>query len=243
MDQFVIVAGVVAAVIVVGMLATRLIRRFAKPVIGEEWRRSVITFIVLAAVLIGLGALAVAYNPETTDTLVVTLVRSIPSLLLAGLIVVAALVLGRIAGTLTGRALRSWSSVIASRADKAVRVTVVAFGSIIALEELGVSTELLLILITSAAIAIALASALAIGLGSVPLARQIAAGRHVSDRFAIGTTISGPEFSGKIVDFGSSSVSVETITGSRIEVPNEVLLLNPIQIEGSGFERQNPPND
>ncbi len=243
MEQILIVAGVVAVVIIVGLLATRTIRRFAKPLIGEDWHKSVVTFIGLAAVLVGLGALAVAYNPETTDTLVVTLVKSIPSLLLAGLIVVAALVLGRIAGTLTGRALRSWSSVVASRADKAVRMTVVAFGSIIALEELGVSTELLLILITAAAIAVALASALAIGLGSVPLARQIAAGRHVTDRFAIGSNVSGPGFTGTIIDFGSSSVLIETKAGSRVEIPNEILLLNPIEIEGSGLERQDPTDD
>jgi len=233
MDEFLVAGGVVIAVVIVGILATRLIRRYARPLIGEGWRKSVATFIGLAAILVGLGAVAVAFNPETTDTLIVTMVRSIPSLLLAGLIIVAALVLGRIAGTLTGRALRSWSSVVASRADKAVRVTVVAFGSIIALEELGVSTQLLLILITAAAIAIALAGALAVGLGSVPLARQIAAGRHVSDRFAMGTTISGPGFRGRIVGFGSSSVLVETEPGSRIEVPNELLLLNPIVVDTS----------
>ncbi len=233
MDEFFVVGGVVIAVVIIGMLATRFIRRYARPLIGEGWHRSVVTFIGLAAILVGLGAVAVAFNPETTDTLIVTMVKSIPSLLLAGLIIVAALVLGRIAGTLTGRALRSWSSVVASRADKAVRVTVVTFGAIIALDELGVSTELLLVLITSAAAAIALATALAIGLGSVPLARQIAAGRHVSDRFAMGTTISGPGFRGKIVGFGSSSVLVETEPGSRIEVPNELLLLNPIGIEAS----------
>jgi small-conductance mechanosensitive channel len=233
MDEFLVAGGVFIAVVIVGILATRLIRRYARPLIGEDWRKSVATFIGLAAILVGLGAVAVAFNPETTDTLIVTMVRSIPSLLLAGLILVAALVLGRIAGTLTGRALRSWSSVVASRADKAVRVTVVAFGSIIALEELGVSTQLLLILITAAAIAIALAGALAVGLGSVPLARQIAAGRHVSDRFAMGTTISGPGFRGRIVGFGSSSVLVETEPGSRIEVPNELLLLNPIVVDTS----------
>ena len=233
MDEFFVVGGVVVAVVIIGMLATRFIRRYARPLIGEDWHKSVVTFIGLAAVLVGLGAVAVAFNPETTDTLIVTMVKSIPSLLLAGLIIVAALVLGRIAGTLTGRALRSWSSVVASRADKAVRITVVTFGAIIALDELGVSTQLLLILITAAAAAIALATALAIGLGSVPLARQIAAGRHVSDRFAMGTTISGPGFRGRIVGFGSSSVLVETEAGSRIEVPNELLLLNPIGVETS----------
>lgn len=236
MDEFLIVAGVVIAVVIVGILATRFIRRYARPLIGEDWRKSVITFIGLAAILVGVGAVAVAFNPETTDTLIVTMVTSIPSLLIAGLIVVAALVLGRIAGTLTGRALRSWSSVVASRADKAVRVTVVAFGAIIALDELGVSTQLLLILITAGAVAIALAAALAVGLGSVPLARQIAAGRHVSDRFAMGTTISGPGFRGKIVGFGASSVLVETEQGSRIEVPNELLLLNPVGIDATPDE-------
>ena len=233
MDEFLIVAGVVVTVVLIGMVAMRLIRRHARPFIGDDWRKSVVTVIGLAAILVGLGAVAVAFNPETTDTLIVTMVKSIPSLLLAGLIIVAALILGRIAGTLTGRALRSWSSVVASRADKAVRVTVVAFGAIIALEELGVSTQLLLILITAAAVAIALATALAIGLGSVPLARQIAAGRHVSDRFVMGTTISGPGFRGKIVGFGSSSVLVGTEPGSRIEVPNELLLLNPVAVETS----------
>lgn len=225
--------GIAAAVLFVGLIARIYVGRKGGELLSEASRRNLTGFVILAALLVGLAALAVALNPSTADTLVVSMVRSLPSLLLSGIIIILAILLGRIAGSLTLRALRNWSSVIAQRFARFVKAAIIAIGSIIALDQLGVSTELIVIMITAVIGALALSIALALGLGSVPLARQVAAGRHVSERFRVGQHVKNGKFDGTLVEMGLSSARVANEDGSYVEVPNTVFLEETIEVDGA----------
>ncbi len=224
--------GIPAAVLVAGVGIRVYVGRKSGNLLSESSRRNLTGFVILASVLVGLAALAVALNPATADTLVVSMVRSLPSLLLSGIIVILAILLGRIAAGLTARALRSWSSVVAQRVARFVKAAIIAVGSIIALDQLGVSTELIVIMIAAVVGAFALAGALAFGLGSVPLARQVAAGRHVSERFHVGQHVRNGKFAGTIVELGLSSARVANDNGGYVEVPNTVFLEESIEVAG-----------
>ncbi len=228
--KYLVAVLIALGVLLVGFTIRWYIAKKGGDLLGPTWKRSVTGFVVLTAVLAGLASIAVALNPSTTDTLVVSVVKSLPGLLLAGIIVALSVLLARIVSAITVRALRAWSAVVAQRVARLVRVAIVAAGSIIALEQLGVSTDLLIIVITAIVAALALATALAMGLGSVPLARQVAAGRHVSDRFRVGQTISTDGYSGVIAELGLSSVKLETETDRHIEVPNLTFLEQPVEV-------------
>lgn len=129
MNRLWVAALVSAGVLVAGLVVRAYVTRKGGEFLSPGSRHTLTGFVLLTAVLVGLAALAVALNPATTDTVVVSLVRSLPGLFLAGVIVILSVLLGRFAA--------------------------------------------------------ALAMALGFGLGAVPLARQVAAGRHVSDRFRV----------------------------------------------------------
>lgn len=228
-----VTAGLIGlAVFAAAMAVQWLVKRRGGQLLGLESGRGLTTFAVAIGVLAGLGWWLVDSNPSTTDTLVVSLIRSIPSLLLAGLILILAVILGRALGTLTSRALRSWSAVLASRIGRMVRIATIAIGVIVALEEIGVSTELIIIVIAAVVSAVALATALAVGLGSVPLAKNVAAGRHVLNRFEVGQHLSSAGFAGEVVEIGLSSVSLSTPTG-MLEVPHLLLLEQAVEVSTS----------
>ena len=229
MNDYVIAVIVAVAVFLGGLIVRWLVSRRGGDLLGEESRRSMTQFAGVLGVLAGLGWLLIRTNPGTADTLVVSLLRSVPSVLMAVLIVIVAVMLGRAIGTLTSRALRSVSSVLAARIGRAVRLAIVGVGVLIALEQIGVSTELLIIVVTAVVAAASLATALAVGLGSVPLAKNVAAGRHVLNRFEVGQVVSGESFQGKIVDVGLSSVSLDTGAGT-LEVPHLLFLEQVVQV-------------
>lgn len=230
MIDYSIVAVPVGIVLVIGLGIRFYVTRKGGELVSAESRRSLTGFVLLSALVVGLASLAVALNPDTTDTVVVGVVRSIPSLLLAGVILLVSVLLGRITAALLRRGLNSWSSVLAVRLARFVKVAIIATGAIIALDQLGVSTDLLVILVTAVVSSLALAAALGFGLGSVPLARQVAAGRHVADRFAVGQTVELASTKGTIADIGLTSTQLRTDRGTLVEIPNSVFLEQPVEV-------------
>lgn len=230
MIEYSIVAVPTGFVLLVGLVVRFYVTRKGGELVSAESRRSLTGFVLLTTLVVALAALAVALNPGTTDTVVVGVVRSIPSLLLAGVILLVSVLLGRIAAALLKRGLNSWSSVLAVRLARIVKVTIITTGAMIALDQLGVSTDLLIVLVTAIVSSLALAAALGFGLGSVPLARQVAAGRHVSDRFAIGQEVTVAGRIGTIVEVGLTSTRIRTGTGAYLEVPHSVFLEQPIEV-------------
>jgi small-conductance mechanosensitive channel len=75
-----------------------------------------------------------------------------------------------------------------------------------------------------------LAGGLGIGLGSQPLARQIAAGRHVEDRFSIGQRVRVGEVEGRIRSVSLASVSIAGADGTAWEVPHERFLDQAVRV-------------
>lgn len=238
-STYFIAAGVFLGVLVLGLLVRRWIVSRSGEHMTPRMERNLTQFAVVIAVLAGGAVLLAGATPSVKDDILVGVLGSLPRLLLTVAIVIVAVYLGRIIGAITESALRGWSVVMASRTGRIVQVAIVAIGVIIALEQLGVSTELIVLVITATIAALALAAALSLGLGSVPVAKQVAAGRHVTERFEIGAVVEGATFKGEITDIGLTSTRIRTDTGGTIDVPNAVFLEGPVMVH-HGNNHQTP---
>ncbi|MDF1597857.1 MAG: mechanosensitive ion channel [Acidimicrobiia bacterium] len=170
-------------------------------------------------------------DPDQANTLLDSTLRYLPKALVALIVVIIARALGKITGTLIEAALTRVSPVIAARARMATSSLILAVGVIIALQQIGISTDIILLLVGALCLAGALAAGLAIGLGSVPMAKQVAAGRHVRDRYQEGQTIRVGGSHGRITEIGTATTRLELMDGGHAEVPNALFLDSAVVVD------------
>lgn len=212
---------IVAAAVAVGIaILIWLIGKLAKGRVPEQWRdliAQLVPVLVLSALLV--GGLVIA-DPDQAADLFSSVIKSVPKVAIAIIIVVIAQALGRIAGLFAETGLRRVSPVLASRARLIVSAMILGVGLVIAMQQVGISTDIILILVAAIAFGAALTIALGVGLGSVPVARHVAAGRHVHSRYDIGDHIRVGDIEGRIVEIGLSTTRVEVSEGRSVDVPN-----------------------
>jgi small-conductance mechanosensitive channel len=180
-----------------------------------------LVFVLAAAESFGVRGLAgtmgalIAYIPKV---LAATFI-----LLLGGVI---AKVVGEAIGALAGRTDSRTGVVMGQAAHYGLLLVVV----LLALDQLGVDTQLLntvtIVLLSAAAFALAVA----LGFGSRELARNIMAGLHAKDEFAIGQTLRVRTHTGRLVSIGPVKSVIQTSTG-RVSLPNAMLAEEEVMIE------------
>jgi small-conductance mechanosensitive channel len=224
-DEALITIGTVTGAVFIFYLLWRFVlRRFLPERVGEVINKLVPALILV--VLLTTGLLII--DPDQADTLFDATLRYIPRAFVAVIVVVVASALGEILGEIVDSAVRPMSPVMAARAGLVVKSVVVAVGVIIVLQHLGVSADIILILSAAVAFGAALTIALLIGLGGVPVARQVAAGRHVQERYETGQIIRVGDVEGRIVSIGLSTTRLEAMDGGFVEIPNQSFLEQPI---------------
>jgi small-conductance mechanosensitive channel len=222
-----VTAGVVVAI----ALVIWIIGRVLKKRLPEQWGDLVgqLTPVLVLAVLV-VGALVVI-DPDQADELAESFIRSVPDLMVAVIIVIIARALGRIVGLLVEAALRGVSPTIAGRARLLTSSLIVGIGIIIALQQIGISTDIILVLVAAVAFGTALALALAAGLGSVPVARQVSAGRHVHRRYEPGDMVRIGEVEGSVTEIGLSTTRIRVSDHKSMDVPNAEFLEAAVSVQ------------
>ncbi len=211
-----ITAGAVIAVAVLVWVAGRFLKRK----LPEQWGNLVGQLVpVLVTAVVVVGALVVI-DPAQADQLLQSVIQSVPKVMIAVVVVIIARALGRIVGLFAEAGLRPVSAVLAGRARLLVSGLITGVGLVIAMQQLGVSADIILILVAALAFGTAVAAALGIGLGSVPLARQVAAGRHVAGRYSPGERVQVGDVTGTLVEIGLVSSRIEVADGRAVDVPN-----------------------
>jgi small-conductance mechanosensitive channel len=153
----------------------------------------------------------------------------LPNVLAAALILLLGGVLARVIGDAVG-ALAIQSGIESGVVlGQAVRYTILVLTVILALEQLGMQTVLLVAVTLVLVAALALALALAFGLGSRELARNIMAGFHAREMFTPDQTLTVRNHTGRLISIGTSTSLLETEAG-RITMPNEVLINEEVLI-------------
>ena len=160
--------------------------------------------------------------PGMVDTLG-SLVAYLPSVLAAALI----LLLGSLIANVVGDALSALTSQTGVESGpllgQIVRYVIIVFSIILALEQLGIQTTLLIATALAIIAATALTLALAFGIGSRELARNIMAGFHAKETFSIGDRLQVRGHTGRLVSVGTVKTSLETENG-LVSLPNTMLI-------------------
>ncbi|NNL13110.1 MAG: mechanosensitive ion channel [Acidimicrobiia bacterium] len=216
----------VAAVIAVALIAGRVLAKRAPEQLGELIRQ-LVPVVILTSIVVGI---LVILDPDQTDKLLDATVSFVPKALVAVLVIILARSGGKIIGLFVESGLRRVSPVLAKRVSLAISSVLLGIGVIIALDQLGVSTDIILLLVAALAFGAALAGGLAVGLGSLAISRQVAAGRYVQDRFRPGQLLSIDGVEGRLLSVGLSATHLEAEGGSVYEVPNERFLQGPVKV-------------
>lgn len=219
-------ASTVAVIVVAVLIIGKVLAKRAGDQLGEMVKQ-LVPVLILATVVIGI---LVILDPDQADTLLESTVSFVPKALVAVLVIIISRSGGKIVGLFVETGMRRISPVIASRASLAISSVILGVGVIIALDQLGVSTDIILLLVAALAFGAALAGGLAVGLGSLAISRQVAAGRYVQDRFKAGQLLSIDGVQGRLLSVGLSATHLEAEGGAVYEVPNERFLQGPVKV-------------
>lgn len=187
-----------------------------------------ILFVFILAAVESLGLIGFA---ETINQLV----GYLPNVIAAALI----LLLGSLIAQVVGDALREMTIRAGVAAGPALgqvaRYTLLIFAVILALAQLGIQTDLLIIAASSLLAATSLALALAFGIGSRDLARNIMAGFHAKESFQAGQRLGVRGHSGELLSIGAVKSLIRTSNGT-VSLPNSVLMEEEVIVLRSGEE-------
>lgn len=221
-----VTAGAVTGICIVASIASRIAQRKLAGTLGTLIGQ-LTPVVILAAVVVGL---LIILDPDQASNLLDATIRYVPRALMAVLVIIITRTLGQIVGLFAETALRRISPTVATRVRLAASYLLLGIGVIIALDQLGVSTTIIYILVGGLTLSAALAGGLAAGLGSLPVSRQVAAGRYVKERFHTGQLLRVGTVEGRLISMGISSSRLEVDNGTSVEIPNEVFLAGPVSI-------------
>ena len=117
--------------------------------------------------------------------------------------------------------------------------TIVAIAALLAAEQLGLETYVIILLAIVVLATIGLVAALALGQGLALLSGNIAAGRYVQDGTQVGDVISVDGIEGTVEELGYASITVRSEEGHIYRIPNRTLLENVVRKQ----ERSAPAED
>ena len=222
---------ITAAAIAVGIaLVIWIVGKVAKRRVGDQWKELVDQLVpVLVFAVLVVGGLMVA-DPDQASDLLSSIPGAVFDIAVAVVIVVIAQALGRVAGLFVETAMRRMSPALAGRARLMLSSIILGVGVVIALQQVGVSTDIILILVAALAFGAALTLALGVGLGSVPVARHVAAGRHVHNRYTTGDQIRVGDIDGKILEIGLSTTRIEVGEGRAVDIPNGEFIAGVVDV-------------
>ncbi len=198
-------------------------------VLDKDARKTIANSIAALVLVVSLVIILSARNEVIRQDLLVSTVAFMPKLVVGVVVVIAAFVLAKLAGVLAEQAMRSRSELLATRLRGAVSGAIMVVGLLLAVKQMGLETDVLMILVAGVVATATLAGGLSIGLGVVPLAKQITAGRHVEDRFQVGQLVEVAGVTGRIRAVHMASVEVVDEGGSRWEIPHISFLDAPVR--------------
>ena len=216
------VAVIILATVIVGKLLTKRVPDQLRELISQ-----LVPIVILTTIVVGI---LVILDPDQTTKLLDATISFVPKALVAVLVIILTRTGGKIIGLFVESAMRTVSPILARRVSLAIKSVLLGIGVIIALDQLGVSTDIIMLLVAALAFGTALAGGLAVGLGSLAISRQVAAGRYVQERFRPGQLLSIDGVQGRLLSVGLSATHLEGESGSVYEVPNERFLQGPVKV-------------
>ncbi|CAN5255151.1 hypothetical protein BH23GEM2_BH23GEM2_16390 [soil metagenome] len=180
---------------------------------------AVISGFVFWVVLVFFGAAAL----ETLGLPVVTASLSrvayyLPNVLAALVIVFAGIIAGKLIGNAVTRAAGSAGMAFGPTVGGTVRGTVILVAFVVALEQVGIKADLLVVIVAVIVGAALAGAGLAFGLGASTAVSNIIASHYVAQSYRIGQTVRVADIEGKIIQTTPTAVFVSGAQG-RVMIP------------------------
>lgn len=233
MNDWVAAGIAIAAGLVLGIIAGRLTQRL----LGREGRPQVMraaagpfASVVFSVLLVaGLTTALGFVNEEARDQIPKDLVDYIPSLLSAAIVLIGANVLAQLVQPALERSMARVPGSAARNIPNAARLSIIAFGGILAAAQLGVDTTIINIAVAAILFSIGLGAALMVGLGSRTVAGEVAAGRAVRRMVQPGDSISVGDVEGEVLTIQSVAIEISGRDGAVL-VPHSHLISGNVTI-------------
>lgn len=185
--------------------------------------RIFLTIVVVFAALslLGLQFLSVSLNQA---------ILALPKIFIAAILVLGGAVVAGAARQQTERL--TYQLDFPVPVGQIVQIAVLGVFGILAAEEIGISTAVLLVVIAVLLAAVSGTFTLAFGLGSREVARALSAGRYLRHDYRVGQEIAFGDIRGRITRIHSTSTLLDAGEGRSIRVPNHLLIDSVVTIYG-----------
>jgi len=227
----------VAAVLVglaLGALLGGLTRRV---VASREQRRGIEGLAAPAAALVfwvclatGIAVAVGVLAPGALQPLPARILGYLPDVLVAVLMLIVGRAVATLAGSLLGAGLARATGRTRREVTVVLRSAIMVVVVLLALNQLGVNTQLLTLAFTALLLCAAIAMALLIGLGARHVAAEVAAGRYLRRILSEGDHVLGGEVEGTVVALHAATTEMDGEPSGTVHVPNTVLLAGPLTI-------------
>lgn len=228
-ENWVIALAAVGAGLVLGAVAGAVVRRALSRESRREALREIASpasiFVFWLATSSGVVAAMAATNPETLEPIPSDILRWLPNVLAAGLILLAGYAL---AVVVSGSLSRGFSQATGRRsriAERTLRSAVMVGAVILALGQLGVETTILIVLTAGTVAGVALAAGLLAGLGGRDVAASIAAGRVLRAELTEGQRLLIDGEPMRVTRLRAASITLQDLTGDRTTVMSYTRLM------------------
>lgn len=230
-------AIVAVIVIAAGFFAGSLAAAIARQASSGESRPEVIrtssgalatlafSIILIIALVIALGIV----NRTALDQLSTDVVTFLPLLLSAAIVLIIGNIVGALAEAGVTRSLGHVSPELRNRLPALVKYAISGFSLVIAANQLGIDTTIILVVVAALFFGLALAFALLAAYGGRPIAEQVAAGRALRRELSVGDSVKIGTVSGQISAIGSTSTQITSRTNVML-VPNVELLRSTLEV-------------
>lgn len=223
-EPWVFAAGAVVVGLLSGVVGAALVRRIIlndrrdRPE-AHDAARATSTFLFLFFTSLGVIVAIGFTNPEELEPIPAELLRTSPSILAAGLILIAGRAIAFAVGGMINTAFAASASRVRNQVSAVARGLVYVIAVVLALTQLGVETTILSVLVGATACGAAAAFALLVGLGGREMGGEIAAGRSVQRLIRVGDHVSIDGTSGTVTALHPTSVELAGDDGSAIHLP------------------------
>jgi small-conductance mechanosensitive channel len=246
MNTWISVAVAIVVGVLIGVIGSRIVQRvLGAPSQPEPVRQAAKALASLALSLGVIGGLITALGivDEAARTqLGRDVVAFVPKLISAAIIVIAANVASSFATTSLSTALARLPHALQRQIQTAVRVTIVALATLLAIGQLGINTDVVNLGVAAVFFGIAASMTLLVGLGGREVAKEVASTRAVKRLVAIGDTVTIGSHHGTVTSVLPTTIELDSEHGVVL-VPSSEFLNQSITVERAQPDSSGPEAD
>ena len=228
-----IAVGLIAVGFLLGSIAASVARRVtsrdSQPEVIKSSAGSIATLafsiILIISLVIALGVVnESALNQLTTDVALF-----LPRVISAAIVLIVANIAANLVETGVARSLGHVSASLRQRVPGLIKTLIMGLAAVIAANQLGINTTVVLIAVAAIFFGLALAMAMLAGLGGRSVAEEVAAGRAIRRELKVGDTVRIGNVEGDVAAIGSTSTQITSAQQITL-VPNTEMLSKWIEV-------------